>query len=333
MSGSAIRLLSTRFLALRRPSFADLCTWRALGLFWAGLLSCLGILAIVLQVLGPPPTPRLAVSAPAPGPGPIAVPDPALLEPLPGDPGRALPRIGPDGRTPMAAYAAWFAGGTAPRISLIIASVGLDHVASETAIRDLPSGITLAISPYAHDVAPVLVAARARGDEMLVSIPMEPASGLDDPGDHALLGKLTQAENARRLDWALSRMEGYVGATGALGRLRGERFASQPDLLDPVLATISKRGLLYVDPRPSATRPPGVAARSVDLIIDDSGAASAIDAQLAELVGIAKARGSAVGLVGGVRPVAMARLLTWTHTLAQQGVVLAPITAVLDHSQ
>ncbi len=307
-------------------------TWRALGVFWAGVLGCLACLVLILQVLGPPPANRPVVSA-ARGPGPIAAPDPALLEPLPDGPGHALPRVDPDGRTPMAAYAAWFAGSTAPRISLIIAGVGLDHAASEAAIRDLPSDVTLAISPYAHDVAPVVAAARARGDETLVSIPMEPASGLDDPGDHALLIRLTQAENARRLDWALSRIEGYVGAIGALGRMRGERFAGEPDLLDPVLRTVTSRGLLYVDPRPGAARPPGVAVRSVDLVINDSGAAPAIDTQLAELVGIARAHGSAVGLIGAVRPVAMARLLAWSHTLAEQGVVLAPITAVLDSRQ
>lgn len=286
----------------------------------------------MLQVLGPPPAARAPVASFGRGADPIAGPDPALLEPLPDDAGHALPKIGADGRTPMAAYAAWFAGGAAPRISLIVAGIGLDHAASEAAIRDLPSGVTLAISPYAHDVGPVLAAARRRGDETLVSIPMEPASGLDDPGDHALLGKLTQAENARRLDWALSRIEGYVGATGALGRMKGERFAGQPDLLDPVVRAIAGRGLLYVDPRPGTAHPPGVAGRSVDQVIDDSGAAAAIDAQLAELVGIAKARGSAVGLIGAVRPVAMARLVAWSHGLAQQGVVLAPITAVLDRN-
>lgn len=328
MSGSTVRLLSAKLPA--RPSLGS---WRALGLVWSGLLGCLACLAVVLQVLGPPPETRVPVGSVARGPGPIAAPDPALLESVPDDPGHALPRIGADGRTPMAAYAAWFAGGTAPRISLILAGAGLDHAASEAAIRDLPSGVTLAISPYAHDTGPMLAAARARGDETLVSVPMEPASGLDDPGDHALLGKLTQAENTRRLDWALSRIEGYVGATGALGRMHGERFASQPDLLDPVLKAIARRGLLYVDPRPGSARPPGVAGRSVDLVIDDSGAAAAIDAQLAELVGMAKARGSAVGLVGAVRPVVMARLLAWSHTLAEQGVVLAPITAVLDSKQ
>lgn len=331
MSGSTFRLFSARLPAVRRPS---LRSWHALGLFWAGVLGCLVCLALVLQLLGPPPAPHASVVPVTRGPGPIAAPDAALLDSLPDDPGHALPRIGTDGRTPMAAYAAWFPGGTAaPRISLIIAGIGLDHAASEAAIRDLPSGITLAISPYSRDVAPVLAAARARGDETLISIPMEPASGLDDPGDHALLGRLTQAENARRLDWALSRIEGYVGATGALGRMRGERFASQPDLLDPVLHAIAGRGLLYVDPRPGKAPPPGVAGRSVDLMIDDSGAAAAIDAQLAELVGIAKARGSAVGLVGAVRPVVMARLAAWSHDLAQQGVVLAPITAVLDRKQ
>ncbi|MEO9189282.1 MAG: divergent polysaccharide deacetylase family protein, partial [Acetobacteraceae bacterium] len=174
----------------------------------------------------------------------------------------------------------------------------------------------------------LLAAARAHGDELLMSIPMEPASRLNDPGDRALMTTLPADENARRLDWALSRIAGYVGATGALGRLHGERFAAQPDVMDPILHAIAARGLLYVDPRPGAAPLPAVRGRGVDVVVDDAAPAAAIDAQLADLVRIARANGTALGLIGAVRPTVMARLLAWTSGLPAEGIVLAPISAL-----
>lgn len=319
-------LLPRGWPPIHRPIVAELATWRGLGLFWGGLLACLASLAIVLQVLGPPAGSlgQRGVAAFRP----IAAPEAGLLEPLPGDPTHSLPRIAADGRTPMAVYAAGFAGGKAPRIGLIIAGIGLDHAASAAAVEDLPRGVTLAVSPYTHGLDTLLAAARAHGDELLVSIPMEPASRLDDPGDRALMTTLPADENARRLDWALSRIAGYVGATGALGRLHGERFAAQPDLMEPVLHAIAARGLLYVDPRPGAAPLPAVRGRGVDVVVDDAAPAEAIDAQLADLARIARAHGSALGLVGATRPIVMARLAAWTHGLAAQGLVLAPVSAL-----
>jgi uncharacterized protein len=315
--------------------------------FWAGIAVCLGGLALALQMLGPPPggvrvAARTNTQAPVAAPpseaagraggGPIAAPDAALLEAVPGDPGRFLPRIAADGRASMAVYAAGFpAGASAPRVGLILAGIGLDHPASETAVHDLPAGVTLAVSPYARDLDPLLAAARAAGHEYLLSIPMEPVgSGLNDPGDRALMTALPAEENARRLTWALSRIAGYVGVTGALGRLHGERFAAQTDLMRPILHTIAARGLLYVDPRQDAERPPAVWGRHVDVVVDENEQASAIDAQLAELSRIARAHGSALGLVGAVRPVTIERVAAWTRQLAAQGLALAPVSALVQ---
>ncbi len=325
--------------------------WRGLGLFWAGILACLSGTAAILQLLGPPaepsaartvttapPSPALVAAGNAPSrpgrsaPGPVAAPDAALLERIAGDPPRFLPRIAADGRAPMAIYAAGFApSDRSPRVGLILAGIGLDHPGSEAAAKTLPAGVTLAVSPYAHDLDPLLAGIRAEGHEYLLSIPMEPRGfALNDPGDQALMTALPPQENARRLDWALSRMAGYVGVTGALGRLQGERFAADADLLNPVLRAIAGRGLLYIDPRPDAPLLPGVWGRHVDVVVDETATASAVDAQLANLSRIARERGSALGLAGAVRPVTVERIAAWTTQLATQGIALAPASALVE---
>ncbi len=271
------------------------------------------------------PPPAAAVA------GPIPAPMPTLEEASSAYPGHFLPRIGPDRRSPMQAYAAFaVAAERRPRIAILLAGIGMSASESEEAIQDLPAAVSLAVSPYAYNPEPLLAAARARGHETLVSIPMEPQGyPLDDPGNRALMTGNSETDNLRLLDWSLSRFGGYVGATGALGgSLRGERFASSAPQMAPVLAELAARGLLYIDPRPGAARPPAVVGRSVDVVIDAPAVRTEIEAKLARLEQIARDRGSAIGLAEMPRPVTVDRIAAWANTLGTRGVALMPVSAV-----
>ena len=101
-------------------------------------------------------------------------PEPALQETAPDLPGRTLPRIAEDGRMPMQLYASGFdQTSRRPRVGLVLAGIGLNAALSEQAIRDLPGGVTLAVSPYAEDPERLLTEARMAEHEYLLSIPME----------------------------------------------------------------------------------------------------------------------------------------------------------------
>jgi polysaccharide deacetylase 2 family uncharacterized protein YibQ len=342
---------------------------RALGWYWTVLLIGLVGGAVALQALGPPePAPVAAASPPVPRPappppqaappvadaaatvapevmpgrdtpGPIPSPDPGLLEPSPEDPTAMLPRISADGRMAMQVYARGFdRSSRRPRVGLLFAGLGLNGVDSEEAIRTLPGGVTLAFSPYATRLERLLEATRLAGHEYLVALPMEPALyPQNDPGDHALMTTATDAENDARLDWALSRIEGYAGVTGALGAMRGERFAASGAPMQAVLRTLAARGLFYVDPRPAGMGPGAVPAeplpaawsRAVDLVVDEPAVRTEIDARLAQLEQIARDRGQALGLVGTVRPVTVGRVAAWAEGLADRGFALAPASALL----
>ncbi len=348
----------------RRQSGPLTSGWRTLGAFWIAVVAVLAGGGAILQYLGPPaepptradarpatpgpaattpqraepprqPVQQEAAAGPRPGresPGPIADPDPALLEPVPGQPGNPLPRIALDGRMPMQVYAAGFdRSSRRPRVGLLLAGIGLNQAESEIAVRTLPGGITLAVSPYAVDPTKLLAIARAAEHEYLISIPMEPQGfPLNDPGNQALMTNLSPEQNARRLEWALSRITGYVGATGALGALRGERFAALPDQMNPVLADLASRGLLYVDPRPGAAALPAVWERCVDVVIDEPPDAARIDDKLAQLAKLARDKGSALGLAGTVRPVTTQRIAAWANGLAADGLALAPVSALVE---
>lgn len=337
--------------------------WRALARFWVlvGVLLVFG--GVTLELLGPPsgrqlqsassvlPAPASQLLEPAkplrqavaqvppaqrPGrdtPGPVADPDPALLEPVAGSTTDLLPRIAAGGRMPMQVYAAGFdSSSRRPRVGLLLAGIGLNQAESEIAIRSLPGGITLAFSPYAQNPAKLLADARLAEHEYLLSVPMEPQGfSLNDPGQQALMTNLSFEENRGRLEWALSRIQGYAGVTSALGGgLLGERFVSLPDDLQPVLADLAHRGLLYVDPRSDAPSLPLVWSRRVDLIVDEPGTATRIDDKLAQLSRLAHAKGSALGLATAPRPVTIQRIAAWADGLTTDGLALAPASALVQ---
>ncbi len=343
--------------------------WRGLGRFWIIVAVVLGGGFLTLQTLGPPPrealaragtvarpeadvpprrTPRPAATpvSPANGhnartaaddrpgratPGPIADPDPALLAPSPKSHADLLPQAAPDGRKPWNVYAAGFDRSTMrARVGLILAGIGMNEADSLTAARDLPGGVTLAVSPYATNLEKLLSAARLAGHEYLLSIPMEPIEfPLNDPGPQALMTGLPPEQNLDRLYWTLSRLGGYVGATNALATMRGERFSAMDDQMAMVLKELDRRGLIFVDGRAGAKPQPGVWNKPIDLIVDDVATRDHIEAKLEELSRLAADRGVALGLATVPRPVTIERIAAWSNSLMGKGLILAPVSALV----
>ncbi|MDB5372609.1 MAG: hypothetical protein JWP04_1251, partial [Belnapia sp.] len=254
--------------------------------------------------------------------------DPAMQEAGPHGP---LPRIAPDGRTPIRAYGRGFdRQEIRPRVGLIIGGLGMNAALTEEAIRRLPGAATLAFSPYAPQIGLLLDQARARGMEILVALPLEPTGyPLNNPGDRALLTGLPGAENDDRLAWIMARFGGYVGAIGALGPMRGERFAALGERLGAVQDFMRSRGLLYVDPRPGGRGPQRGWGRTIDLVVDEPATRGEIELKLATLERLAKETGSALGYAGEASPVLIDRAAAWAGSLEGRGLVLAPVTALM----
>ncbi len=310
----------------------------------------------MLQVLGPPThesapavaetpaAPAVAAAKPEHGSAAdaaIPAPEPALLEPAADFPGRSLPQIGANNRTPMLAYAAPFdAADKHPRVALVISGAGLDQDQTLHVLNDLPGAVDVAFSAYMPENLEEQFAARARqtGHECLQSVPMEPTGyPLSEEGARSLLTGADSEQNRQNLEWALSRMPGCVGATGASDGMLGERFAQAGQGFGDLLNEMTKRGLLYLDTRTGAPALPtngGPNVRVMDMVVDQSPnsdapvTAEVIDQRLAALEHLATVRGSAIGLAGPPKPVLLERIAVWAHGLAARGVTLAPVSAI-----
>jgi polysaccharide deacetylase 2 family uncharacterized protein YibQ len=258
-------------------------------------------------------------------------PEPGLVEQGPHGP---LPIIAEDGRQAWRVYARPFEDvDKRPRIAIIVTDLGPSAAASEAAIQRLPGAVTLAFAPYGTRVPELVEQARAAGHETLMAMPSEPVDfPRNDPGPYTLLTALSTAENLDRLETVLSRVPGYVGVlTTSAGR-----FFTNEEALQPVLALLRRRGLLFVDGRGASRSVVQQLASAVGLpiaignrFLDAEASRGAIDARLAELEKLAMESGSATG-IGRAYPVTIERIALWAETLADKGLALAPVTAVVE---
>ena len=312
-------------------------------MFWGAVILIAAGGGIVLQLLGPPAAPPVEAEPPPkpvepPPPPPrepnqIEAPQAGLLERSKMYPPAMLPRVGPDGRMPRVVYARPFDADQRPRIAIVITGAGMSEAESRAAIQTLPGPISLAFSPYAPNPDGLLELSRKAGHEMLISLPLEPQGyPLNDAGSKSLLTGAPPSQNAANLEWSLSRIQGYVGAIGALDSMRGERFAEQSSSLRIVLDELSTRGLLYVDPRPGRTidKLADVPGRVVDAVIDDPQSRAEIEGKLVALERVAREKGSAIGFAGPLRPVTVERIAAWARGLDDKGITLAPVSALIN---
>jgi uncharacterized protein len=276
----------------------------------------------------PPATPRAGV-APARG-ALAAAPDPGLIEDGPDGP---LPKIGTDGREPWRVYARPFdRADKRPRIAVVVTWLGLSSRETQAAISRLPGGVTLAFSPYTEQLDLILPAARASGHEVLLALPMEPLNFPDnDPGPNALLTGLSQEENLARLNWVLSRAQGYAGVMTHMGG----RFTAIEPAIKPVIEALKARGLLLVDNRLTLR---GLLPRlAADLqlpylagarFLDGEASRVQIEERLQDIEQTARQNGTAL-LLATISPVAIERLASWASELEGRGMALAPASALV----
>lgn len=248
-----------------------------------------------------------------------------------------VPRIGPDGTTPWQYYARPFPQeDTRPRIAIVLTGMGQVAQATHAAIDRLPGAVTLVFDPGGENLQAKVDEARSKGHEVLLSVPMQPVGfPTSDPGPNTLLTNLSDEENTRRLEASLAAFTGYVGLTSKTDS--GTAFLTQRDSVRGVFLQIQRRGLIYLDLWQISGSKAAAVSKELslpralsDLQIDRVPSAIGIDAQLAQLERLAKANGVAVGFAEVSNPISLERLSAWVAGLRDRGIVLAPVTAVVN---
>ncbi|MDZ7713220.1 MAG: divergent polysaccharide deacetylase family protein [Rhodovibrio sp.] len=215
------------------------------------------------------------------------------------------------------------------KIAVVIDDLGLNRSNARETLA-LPGPLTLAFMTYAPSPGELTRAARAAGHELLVHVPMQPSDTATDPGPKVLSGALDRAELLARLEWGLSRFDGYVGINNHMG----SAFTRDSAGMRAVLGELKRRGLMFLDSRTIASsvagplaKEMGVAHATRDVFLDNQRDLAAIRAQLAEAERIAKETGSAVA-IGHPYDETIQALKAWLPTLGDKNIALVPISAL-----
>ena len=279
-----------------------------------------------------PPMAFASLAPPKVTDGPLGVSsDPALSEESPQG---LLPIIAKDGRQAWQVYAKPFVNEAAShRVSVVVKGLGQSVSATNAAINLLPGNVTLAFDPYAPNLSDWMKKARAAGHEVMLMVPLEPATfPYDDPGPLGLMTVNAPEENRLRLENILSLMTGYIGVMTVMG----SKFNTSDEHLRLFLEMIKKRGLMFlegaVNPRtlaPKIAIELGLPYAVTNIVLDLVPTKTKINAQLAKLEKVLAKKPAAVAVAEGY-PSSIERIAAWTADLEAKNLVLAPLSALAN---
>jgi len=207
-------------------------------------------------------------------------------------PGQWTPAFGPavSGGRPQIAQAL-------ARIAIIVDDGGYGGEPTEI-ILALDPALTLAILPNTPQGTSLADAAKQRGFEVILHMPMENTSPtLVHPGQ--LDGGMDAAEIRRLTESSLSQVPGAVG----INNHQGSKFTTNAKALGHFMEGIEDAGLFFIDSRTSpesvafeVARQFGIPTAACSLFLDNDSDPAAIRAQIDQLISQAKAQGNAIGI-------------------------------------
>lgn len=256
------------------------------------------------------------------------IPEPDLIEKT--DAGQ-LPKRAADGRRPFDVYARPWSGTRGARVAIIIGGMGVSQTSTQAAIDKLPPEITLGFAPQGNSLSRWAQAARKKGHEILLQVPMEPFDyPRVDPGRGTLIVDATPQANLKVLHESMGRLTNYAGVMNYLGA----RFTSEPAALEPIMRDLGERGLLYLDDGTSArsqaealsgaNRAPFAAA---DLQIDQVQDKAEILKSLDQLEATARAKGTAIAIGTGF-DVTVEAVAEWAKGAQKRGIEIVGVASL-----
>ena len=218
-----------------------------------------------------------------------------------------------------------------PRLVVVIDDIGMSTAVSQK-LAKLPAPLTLAFLPYATRLGYQSRLVASYGHELLVHMPMAPKSLNVNPGNNALLDDLDKVEFERRLNWNLSRFEGFIGINNHMGSSLTEHTKE----MRWVMTELKSRGLVFLDSvttsdsvAASQAQLAGVPTLSRNVFLDNNRDRAAILKQFKLAMRMSQRRGLSIA-IGHPYPETIAVLKEWLPKLNSQGIILTPLSAAIS---
>src|SRR6266849_3904838 len=215
-------------------------------------------------------------------------------------------------------------------IVLILDDVGFDHQPLDAAMRIDPN-LNFSVLPNASRASEFGRRLNARGFEVLCHLPMEPLDyPRESPGPNAIMTSMSNDQIAETTREAVAAIPYARGVNNHMG----SRATRDRRVMTSVLSSLPK-GWYFIDSRTTSGSVAESVARELkipttgrDVFLDDVQSELAVRHQLRELVAVAQARGSAVG-IGHIYPVTVKVLREEIPNLRTRGVRLVRASAAV----
>lgn len=186
-----------------------------------------------------------------------------------------------------------------PQIVIIIDDLGYDRSLAEKFLS-IEGPLTYAILPHSPHGNEIANAAKRKGAEVMLHLPMEPEQYPEtDPGPSALLSAMSPDERIALLESNLDSVPFISGVNNHMG----SKMTANSEHMNQVLSIMKKRGLYYID---SLTTPNSKSRSSArlfqvpfaqrDVFLDHVPERAVIRIRLNQLVRIAELHGQAIGI-------------------------------------
>jgi uncharacterized protein len=184
-------------------------------------------------------------------------------------------------------------------VAIIVDDMG-SSLQDVNALMAMKLPLTFSIIPGLAKVKDVAEAAHAKGFQVMVHMPMEPQGYPQQRMEmNGLLVSQSNAEIEKRLQAYLQAVPHAIGANNHMG----SRFTEDRAKMATVLGVLKGKGLFFIDSRTtphsvgySLAREMGLETAARNVFLDNVQDVDAIRGQLEELAGLARKKGTAIGI-------------------------------------
>ena len=218
-----------------------------------------------------------------------------------------------------------------PRVALIIDDVGSVRKAAN-AMLQVPARLTWAVLPFTPYAGEYAEAARERGFEVILHLPLEPMDRKNNPGPGLIKSDWTEGKIVEQLEANLNQVPGAAGINNHMG----SAGTADERLMDLLMGEIKARGLYFVDSMTTdrsvgetLARRHQVRFKKRHVFIDNLSDMASKKRALRELIKIALAEGEAIG-IGHVRNGTAEAIIEMIPEFEKAGIELVTVSELID---
>lgn len=217
-----------------------------------------------------------------------------------------------------------------PRVALIIDDVGSVRKAADAMLK-VPARLTWAVLPFTPHGKEYIQAAKERGFEVILHLPMEPLDRSNSPGPGVIKGEWTEEEIIKQLEANLNQVPGAVGINNHMG----SAGTADERLMGIIMGYLKNKDLFFIDSMTSQHSLGEAIARRYqvkfnkrNVFIDNLKDLTSKKNALRELIKLALRKGEAIG-IGHVRDGTAEAIIEMLPEFEKAGIAIVPVSELV----